>query len=181
MHPILVIDLEATCADDGSIGPEDMEIIEVGAVWSKADGFIVDEFQEFVRPALRPKLTQFCRGLTGIAQADIDSAESWSTISGKLLNFSSLYTEARWVSWGNYDANQIVRECVRHQVDNPLATMQHQNIKKSFARARKIKQVGMSTALQIVGLVAEGSHHRALDDARNIAKLLPWCQINSAG
>ena len=29
-------------------------------------------------------------------------------------------------------------------------------------------------ALQIVGLELEGKHHRALADARNIARLLPW-------
>lgn len=47
-------------------------------------------------------------------------------------------------------------------------------VKATFAKARKIKQVGMATALQIVGLELEGEHHRALSDARNIARLLPW-------
>jgi inhibitor of KinA sporulation pathway (predicted exonuclease) len=32
----------------------------------------------------------------------------------------------------------------------------------------------MARALQMVGLPLDGSHHRGLDDARNIAKLLPW-------
>ena len=40
--------------------------------------------------------------------------------------------------------------------------------------ARKIKEVGMARALQMVGLPLDGSHHRGLDDARNIAKLLPF-------
>jgi inhibitor of KinA sporulation pathway (predicted exonuclease) len=33
----------------------------------------------------------------------------------------------------------------------------------------------MATALQIVGLPLEGDHHRPLDDALNIAPLLPFC------
>jgi inhibitor of KinA sporulation pathway (predicted exonuclease) len=33
----------------------------------------------------------------------------------------------------------------------------------------------MRTALQIVGLALEGDNHRALDDAINIARLLPFC------
>lgn len=32
----------------------------------------------------------------------------------------------------------------------------------------------MARALQMVGLPLDGSHHRGLDDARNIAKLVPW-------
>ena len=35
-----------------------------------------------------------------------------------------------------------------------------------FAKARKIKEVGMARALQMVGLPLDGSHHRGLDDAR---------------
>lgn len=32
----------------------------------------------------------------------------------------------------------------------------------------------LTKALQIVGLEIEGDHHRALADALNIARLLPW-------
>jgi inhibitor of KinA sporulation pathway (predicted exonuclease) len=35
---ILVVDLEATCSDDGTIPPEAMETIEIGACWVNADG-----------------------------------------------------------------------------------------------------------------------------------------------
>lgn len=57
---------------------------------------------------------------------------------------------------------------------NPLDGLSsHYNLKATFAKARKIKQVGMKTVLEIVGLPLSGSHHRALDDALNIARLLP--------
>jgi inhibitor of KinA sporulation pathway (predicted exonuclease) len=32
----------------------------------------------------------------------------------------------------------------------------------------------MAQALQLAGLPLEGTHHRGIDDARNIAKLLPY-------
>lgn len=79
-----------------------------------------------------------------------------------------------WGSYGAFDFNQVARESARHGVANPLV-LPHQNIKKAFAKARKIKQVGMATALQIAGLTPEGRHHRALDDALNIARLLAFC------
>jgi len=34
----LVVDLEATCSDDGTISGEEMEIIEIGACWATEDG-----------------------------------------------------------------------------------------------------------------------------------------------
>ena len=54
-------------------------------------------------------------------------------------------------------------------------TMPHQNAKRLFAKAQRIgKEVGMAKACALVGLELEGQHHRGLDDAVNIAKLMPW-------
>jgi len=58
---ILVIDLEATCCDQGTIQPEAMEIIELGAAWATPAGEVIDTLQRFVRPTGRPTLTPFCR------------------------------------------------------------------------------------------------------------------------
>ena len=171
---ILVIDLEATCADDGSITPEQMEVIELGAVWATPAGEVIDTLQRFVRPTERPTLTPFCIELTHIEQASIDAAPSWPTVAAELAEFARLHAGQCWGSWGKYDARQIERETARHGLADPLAGLPHQNLKAAFAKRRKIKQVGMATALQIVGLELEGEHHRALSDARNIARMLPW-------
>lgn len=174
---ILVIDLEATCADDGSIPPELMEVLEVGAVWVAPDGEILDQFQSFVRPIERPQLMGFCkRLLPHIDQAAIDAAPTWRAVAAMLAEFAQRQQQpgSWWGSFGAFDFNQVARESARHGIANPLP-LPHQNLKKAFAKARKIKQVGMATALQIAGLTLEGDHHRALDDALNIARLLPFC------
>nr|WP_283773250.1 3'-5' exonuclease [Craterilacuibacter sp. RT1T] len=176
----MVIDLEATCADDGSITPEQMEVIELGAVWATSAGEVIATLQRFVRPTERPTLTPFCMGLTHIEQASIDTAPSWPAVAAELAEFARLHAGqcwgswGSWGSWGKYDARQIERETARHGLADPLAGLPHQNLKAAFAKRRKIKQVGMATALQIVGLELEGEHHRALSDARNIARMLPW-------
>jgi inhibitor of KinA sporulation pathway (predicted exonuclease) len=171
---ILVIDLEATCSDDGSITPEQMEVIELGAVWATPAGEVIDTLQRFVRPTERPTLTPFCIELTHIQQAQIDTAPSWPTVAAELAEFARLHAGQCWGSWGAYDRRQIERESARNGLADPLAGLPHQNLKAAFAKRRKIKQVGMATALQIVGLELEGEHHRALSDARNIARMLPW-------
>lgn len=173
MKPILVIDLEATCADDGSITPEQMEVIELGAVWATPAGEVIATMQRFVRPTERPTLTPFCRSLTHIQQASIDTAPSWPTVAVELAEFARLHAGQCWGSWGKYDARQIERESTRHGLSDPLAGLPHVNLKATFAKARKIKQTGMATALRIAGLTLEGEHHRALSDAETLLACCP--------
>lgn len=181
---ILVIDLEATC-DDGAVNPippDEMEIIEIGAVWATTEGKVIDEFQVFVRPLLRPHLTAFCRELTTIQQADVDVADWFPSAAEALTHFAGRYQaeSQTWGSWGNYDAKQFTRDCVRHCIPDPLAGFQHVNLKSLFAKerfaksGRKFREVGMKKALALAGLLLDGEHHRGIDDARNIAKLLPF-------
>ena len=171
---MLVIDLEATCDEGNEIPPEQMEIIEVGAVWVGDDGSLVDTFQCFVRPTVNPALTAFCRTLTHIEQTWVDAAATWQTVSAELARFADRHAAAHWGSWGAYDCRQIERECARHGLPNPLGGLSHQNLKAQFAKKRRIKQVGMARALQILGLPLVGEHHRALSDACNIASLLSF-------
>lgn len=175
--PILVIDLEATCDEGPSFSSDQMEIIEIGAVWATPDGNIMDSFQTFVCPLVNPTLSDFCKSLTSISQADVSAAPSFAEAAQRLSIFASLHRDAHatWGSWGKYDFNQIARDSERHGISEPLIGFRHRNLKREFARARKIKEVGMSKALELAGLRLQGAHHRALDDAKNIASLLPWC------
>ncbi|MNT42569.1 sporulation inhibitor KapD [compost metagenome] len=153
-----------------------MEVIEIGAVWATSDGVSDSRFQSFVRPKRNPELTPFCKNLTGISQEEVDGAPSYPAAAIALRRF--VEAEAAegdvWVSWGAYDRRQLERDSARHGVENPLA-MPHQNVKRLFAKAQKIgKEVGMAKACDLAGLELLGTHHRALDDALNIARLLPW-------
>lgn len=172
---ILVIDLEATCDEGDGLAADDMEVIEIGAVWATAEGEVLEEFQALVRPTLHP-ISDFCQELTGIRQTDVDTAPLFPVVAAQLASFAQRYPEATmWGSWGKFDDKQIQRDCQRHGVASPLPALSHVNLKRQFAKSRKIKEVGMARALQMVGLPLDGAHHRGLDDARNIAKLLPWC------
>lgn len=63
---ILVVDLEATCSDDGTIPPENMDTIEIGACRVGADGSVLDRFQSLVRRVVNLRLTEFSSNFTGI-------------------------------------------------------------------------------------------------------------------
>ncbi|KDD67366.1 exonuclease [Pseudomonas mandelii PD30] len=171
----LVIDLEAT-TDEGGWPVTEMEIIEIGATLVDRKGRELDAFQCFVQPLRRPLLTPFCRQLTRITQANIDSAqplsEVWASFEQWLGQHHS-HLEG-WASWGDYDRKQLIQEWERLQLDSALSRVPHMNLKQRFAKARRLERpLGLNAALQLAGMQFSGQQHRALEDARNTARLLP--------
>lgn len=167
---VLVIDLEATC-EEGA--PSWLyEVIEIGAVLVR-DGAKENFWQSFVRPAVNPQLTPFCRELTGIRQEDVDAAEGFASVVGQFAEWLGGLGVTAWGSWGASDARLLADECARHGKPNPLEGIQHINIKKDFAKRRGIRQVGLRKATELAGLPESEGHHRALSDAVAAAALLP--------
>jgi inhibitor of KinA sporulation pathway (predicted exonuclease) len=171
----LVIDLEAT-TDEGGWPVAEMEIIEIGASLVDREGREVDHFQRFVRPSRRPLLTPFCRQLTHIGQASVDTAQPlvavWADFE-EWLERHRAHLQA-WVSWGDYDRQQLLLDWQRAPLHSLLAELPHINLKQRFAKARRLQRpLGLNAALQLAGLSFCGQQHRALEDARNTARLLP--------
>ncbi|MEN9576872.1 MAG: hypothetical protein RL514_4727 [Verrucomicrobiota bacterium] len=171
MHAIIV-DLEATCCDAGSIPSHAMEIIEIGAVAVCAvDGAPLAEFQSFVRPVRHPQFTPFCTQLISIQQADVDGAPTFLEVVARLRAWLTPLSPNSWCSWGDYDRKQFVQDCAFHRVGFPFAGP-HRNLKTEFVAARvRPKKLGMSEALHALGLTFEDTVHRGIDDARNIARI----------
>ena len=169
----LIIDLEATCADDGSLPREEMEIIEIGGVMLHAQSLEPEsEFQTFVRPVRHPVLTDFCKELTKIRQSDVESAPSFAEAVDAMKRWMFQYEDPLFCSWGNYDRTQYLQDCEYHGVAYPFRSG-HLNLKEEFSRAQNLrKRLGVAAALRRLGLQFEGTHHRAIDDARNIARIV---------
>lgn len=172
----LVIDFEATCCDRGTVPRDHMEIIEIGAVMveRQRDQFkVVDEFQSFVRPVRHPRLTAFCTALTSITQSDVSAAPRFVDAVALFKSWLYRYDGFVFCSWGDYDLNQLRQDCDFHRVPNPIGAP-HVNLKRAFTEAQGLKKKpGLGEAIACAGLTFEGVHHRGIDDARNIARLLP--------
>ncbi len=170
---LFVVDLEATCDDSGGVPKHEMETIEFGAVLVDSETLEpIDELAMFIRPVRHPVLTPFCTSLTTITQSDVAAAPTFPEAMDAVARFLG-GRRALFCSWGNYDKNQLDQDAAYHGVSVPLAA--HLNIKAAFSEAIWHKKaLGMAQALTRVGLELEGTHHRGIDDARNIARLLPW-------
>jgi inhibitor of KinA sporulation pathway (predicted exonuclease) len=173
----LALDVEATCDDGGGVPRQEMETIEIGAVVANADCEVVDEFQTFIRPVRHTRLTPFCIRLTGIRQADVDGAPGFREAMDAFKGWFSKYPDlVQWGSWGDYDKRQLEQDCALHGLSSSVYLPgRHLNLKEAFKAALGLgTKPGLGQAIDIVGLEFLGTHHRGIDDARNIGRLLRY-------
>lgn len=170
--PLLVLDLEATCAEDDTVPKREMEIIEIGAVVIDMTGRAIDSFQAFVQPVRHPQLTRFCQTLTGISQRDVDSAERLPHVTDQFREWIGNNGALLWSSWGRFDRMLFERDFAFHGVPSPLPG-KHVNLRECFEETVVSDRVDFATALSRAGLAFEGRPHRGIDDARNTARLVP--------
>jgi 3'-5' exoribonuclease 1 len=174
---ILVVDLEATCCDLQSIPRHQMETIEIGAVMVATDSLeIVDEFQTFIKPLRHPILTEFCRQLTSITQSQVDTAPTFPEAIKAWQPWLAQFDKTIFGSWGDYDRKQFQQDSKYHRIDLPYpVSSNHVNLKEIFSTTQGLnKRHGMAQALNLAQIELTGTHHRGIDDARNISKLLPY-------
>ena len=176
----LIVDLESTCCDRNGANPNliprhEMEIIEIGAVLLDANSLrTLDEFNTFIHPVRHPKLTAFCTQLTTIQQSDVDTAPNFPEAIQAFQTWLAPYSRLLFCSWGDYDKTQLAQDCAYHQLAFPLAAP-HLNIKRQFTDSQNLpKRYGMDGALKMAGLELLGTHHRGIDDVRNMAQLMPY-------
>ncbi len=175
---LLVVDLEATCWGEGRGPREEMETIEFGAVLVRmSDLRPIDERSWFIKPKLHPVLSEFCTELTSITQDQVDNADSFEKVCELIAEWLEPHRERLgWGSWGNYDKHQLQKDAARLGMRSPLEPYHHRNLKAAFSKQHELGKwrPGMRAALELCGLAIEGAHHRGIDDARNIARMLPF-------
>lgn len=171
----LVVDLEATCCDRKIRPYVKREIIEIGAVMVNRDLQMVSEFQRFIKPMINSQLTPFCTQLTSITQEVVDRAPSYEEAITDFSQWVAGYPGFVFCAWGDFDRRQIQQECKRAGLNNPIHTTCF-NLRTMFGRSQDLPGLfNLNESLKMANLEFTGVHHRGIDDARNIAKLLPFC------
>lgn len=171
----IILDLEATCWENDR--SKQNEIIEIGAV--KVSGLkIVGEFQQFINPVINPILTDFCNNLTSIKQSDVDAAKSFPEVLKEFQDW--IGKDYVLCSWGFYDRKQFEKDCAFHKLYtkwlDPHISLKHQhaelkNVKSLNTQLEGSRGLGLGRALLLEGFHFDGTPHRGIDDAKNIAKI----------
>jgi len=116
-------------------------------------------------------ITNYCTELTSITQQMIISkglALEYA-LSRMMSEFKTMKYE--FMSWGDFDRMQFEKECLRKKLQYPFS-ITHTNFKYWFSLlTNQNVQRNVKGALDFLGLQFEGSPHRGVDDAYNIARL----------
>ena len=167
---IVVVDVEATCWKKGVFSRK-KETIEIGAVLLllDRDRSLWPEFQTFVRPQRLPRLSGFCRELTGITQEDVDGAPAFPEALRRFVEWSPPLDRVVLATWSRYDLWQLDLDLEAHGL--PTLAMPFLDVKKLAARtagARSFDQAARELAPDADAL----PRHRAIADARRTALIL---------
>lgn len=173
----IALDFEATCSNGSGpieVPRGEMEIIEIGAIAVDENLNTLSEFPRFIRPVRHRTLSAFATELTTITQSEVDEADPFYEVSKELAAWAAEHGVTWWGSWGKYDRNQLTQDVRFHRVPDPLP-QPHFNLKEAFSARQKIsRRLGLGGAVKTAGLSFQGTAHRAIDDTRNIVRLLPW-------
>lgn len=179
MSLINVVDVEATCWAGQPPPGQVSEIIEIGLTVVDLElGARLAKHRILVRPR-RSEVSAFCTELTGLTPEEVAEGVTFAAACTVLARDHDAGRRP-WVSWGDYDRNQFVRQCDQTGAEYPFSR-HHTNAKLRFTEAHHLRgRPGMAQALQHAGLPLEGRHHRGDDDSWNIAALVLHLRANNA-
>lgn len=170
---VLVLDVESTCWELPEVQPADeiSEVIEIGiAVVNTKELKIVENEAIIIRPQ-KSKLSKFCTKLTTLTQEYVDQGTTFQAAM-EILRKNYKANDRVFISWGDYDRKMFERNCKDYDIKYPFGP-RHTNLKSNFALLHGLpRELGMDAALELLGMKLDGTHHRGIDDARNIANIL---------
>lgn len=171
-NEVVVFDIECSCEDKTINKNYNMETIEIGAVKIK-NGKIVEEFQTFVKPEYTEEITAFCTELTKITYKDLENAPSFKEA---MLMFYDFAKDTKILSCGYFDKRFLMNEISEKGLnkENELGIVSnfissfHSNLKVHYNNVTGFKQAGMIGMSNRLNVKLSGTHHRGIDDARNL-------------
>jgi inhibitor of KinA sporulation pathway (predicted exonuclease) len=168
---IVVVDVEATCWEERTPPRgEHQEIIEIGIVLLDVASLQKENKTSiFVRPTTS-RISSFCTKLTTITQQDVDQGVSLKEACRRLEDEFDVRNRT-WASFGDFDRNLFQKDCHYKNISYPFST--HINAKNLFAiMTGQKRELGTEEVMRLLNQPMEGTHHRAADDAWNVATIL---------
>ena len=181
----IVIDFESTCwKERGFASPE---IIEFPAILFDAQsGKESETFHHYVQPTEHPKLSLFCRQLTGISQNQVDDGIPIGTAVILFRQWISKITDkyqlrmndvgdngCTFVTWSDWDLQVCLgNEIRRKNLNRPHYLNAWIDIRLMYSKFYGRKPQGLNGALKDLAIEFQGREHSGIEDARNTGVLL---------
>src|SRR5690606_29941678 len=105
------------------------------------------------------KVSEFCTQLTGLTQKQVLNKGTTLEKACALLEREYLSKKRLWASYGDYDRNHFIRQCEAAKIAYPFSPG-HINVKSLVGIVHALPyEVGLTRALEMLGMEMEGQHH----------------------
>ena len=151
------------------------EIIEICAVKLDRDLRILDEQQYIIKPVVYPVLDKHIREVTGIEPEELEDGLSFERAYHRFLKWCG--SGAFLCTWGRDDYPVLLRNTRYYKL--PLELAPPLNVQMVFSHLKTDKplvQVGLSAAMEQLGMAMDLPAHRALNDAIYTAQVMARLQ-----
>lgn len=166
------IDLEATCYQDNRFPENEIqEIIEIGICQVDIKNLKIEKKSSILIKPKNSSISEYCTNLTGLTQNIIDKDGTSFENAIEILKTDYQIRKHTWMSWGNFDRILFEEQCQRENIKYPFNST-HTNFKYIFSLLMFLDyQIGLSKAIEHIGINFEGTPHRGIDDALNVARI----------
>lgn len=182
-----LLDIEMTCdgkqengkfIDDGRMKHSQREIISVGFVVCDDMYKIKDRYSSFVKPVHNTKITDYCMGLTGITQSDVDHGKKCNNAFRDIEEICKRYSVDYIFTFGNADKVGIESSTKwnkkeKEKVENLLAVSKKIiDVRPAILKwINSKKSPSLSKIADKLGVSIKGEPHNALNDAVLLCKI----------
>lgn len=159
-----------------------IELISIAGVFVDEKFNIIKEYHRLVKPSTQNRiLSEYCKELTKITDEDILEAKDFKTVVEEFCSIVNQYdsNELKFYTWGSFDEmalrksvklnsykgefKKIIRKIKNIQPEVSKKIKYNNKIYKSDWGLQKIKY--------ILGMEISETHHEALSDAKDLAKI----------
>ena len=171
LDKIIIVDIESTCWDGKVPEGQTSEIIEIGICLLDVNSGEITQNEGIIIKPERSEVSKFCTELTTITPDMVEDGISFADAC-RIIKKQYDGQSRAWASYGAYDFKMFKKQCAEMGIGYPFSPS-HINVKTLFALKHRLeREAGMDGALKMLDIPLEGTHHRGIDDAKNIAKIM---------
>ncbi|KKI94090.1 exonuclease [Bacillus sp. SA1-12] len=166
-------DFEMLCSNFG-MAFENMEAIRLGAVKYDLETEDISYFDRMIKPESQEPLSEFCKALTGIEDADLENASNFKLVFADFLDWVGGVKKSRYFSWSPSDLSRLKIDADKHDI--PLRTItkiekRYIDFQEIFKKRVAKQNVSVEDALAFYGLKFVGEKHHPMYDAYNTLRI----------
>ena len=182
---LVLMDLELTCWQDNNLrtswadSRRPPEVLEIGlAAYDLQSGSTVSTFSSLVRPTLNPLLSDYCRNLVKVEQAEVAAASPLPEVAPRVTEWLDTLGRQDTVtcSWCTLDRVWLHDDAMRAGCADPFEGRRHVNLSALLLQALGDEPgptPPRDAMTERLGLPRMANRHRALSDAADLARFFP--------